>query len=131
MFSAKTYVARREMLRKRIGGGLILLPGNQLSPNNYPNNAYYYRQDSTFLYFFGLNIPSLTGLLDADTGEDILFGDDFTVEDIIWMGPQPTLRELGARAGVAATHPTAELEKRLRTAIAQGRRIHYLPPYRG
>ena len=131
MFSAKTYVARREMLRKRIGGGLILLPGNQLSPNNYPNNAYYYRQDSTFLYFFGLNIPSLTGLLDADTGEDMLFGDDFTVEDIIWMGPQPTLRELGARAGVAATHPTAELEKRLRTAIAQGRRIHYLPPYRG
>ena len=131
MFSANTYAARRETLRTKIGGGLILLPGNMQSPNNYPNNAYYYRQDSTFLYYFGLNIPSLAGVIDADTGEEMLFGDDFTVEDIIWMGPQPTLRELGAEAGVATTYPMAELEKRLRAALAQGRRIHYLPPYRG
>lgn len=119
------------MLRTKIGSGIILLPGNQPAPNNYPNNAYYFRQDSSFLYYFGLNIPSLVGVIDCDSGEEALYGDDFTVEDIIWTGPQPTLRELGAEVGIAATFPTAELEARLRKAVALGRRIHYLPPYRG
>jgi len=131
MFSAKTYAARRNMLRTKIGSGIILLPGNSLSPNNYPNNAYYFRQDSSFRYYFGLNTPSLAGLIDADTGEEALYGDDFTVEDIIWTGPQPTLRELGAEVGITATFPMAELEKRLRKAVSLGRKIHYLPPYRG
>ena len=131
MFSANTYAARRSELRTKIGGGLILLPGNAQSPNNYPNNAYYFRQDSTFRYFFGLDVPGLAGIIDADSGDEMLFGDDFTVEDIIWTGPQPTLRELGAGAGVAATFPLGELEKQLRKAVAQGRRIHFLPPYRG
>ena len=80
MFSPQTYTARRAALRTRIGGGLVLLPGNMPSPNNYPNNTYYYRQDSTFLYYFGLDIPSLVGVLDADSGEEMLFGDDFTVD---------------------------------------------------
>lgn len=119
------------MLRTKIGSGIVLFPGNPLSPNNYPNNAYYFRQDSSFLYYFGLNVPSLAGLIDADTGEEALYGDDFTVEDIIWTGPQPTLRELGAKVGIAATHPLSELEKRLRKAISLGRKIHFLPPYRG
>ena len=131
MFSAKTYAARRNMLRTKIGSGIVLFPGNPLSPNNYPNNAYYFRQDSSFRYYFGLNTPSLAGLIDADTGEEALYGDDFTVEDIIWTGPQPTLRELGAKVGIAATHPLSELEKRLRKAISLGRKIHFLPPYRG
>ena len=131
MFSAKTYTARRPELRTKIGSGIILPPGNSLSPNNYPNNAYYFRQDSTFRYYFGLNVPSVVGVIDANTGEEALYGDDFTVEDIIWTGPQPTLREMGAGAGVTATFPMAELEKRLRRAISLGRRVHYLPPYRG
>ncbi len=131
MFSASTYAARRATLRSKIGGGLVLLPGNPLTPNNYPNNAYYFRQDSSFRYFFGLNVPAVAGVIDADSGEEALYGDDFTVEDIVWTGPQPTLRELGAGAGVAATFPMAELAGRLRKAIAQGRRIHFLPPYRG
>ncbi|WP_289066401.1 aminopeptidase P family protein [uncultured Alistipes sp.] len=131
MFSAQTYSARRAELRARIGGGLVLLPGNLPSPNNYPNNAYYFRQDSSFLYFFGLNAPALVGLLDTDSGDDMLFGDDFTVDDIIWTGPQPSLSELGAQVGVAHTYPLAELEQRLRKAVALGRRIHFLPPYRG
>ena len=83
MFPVKTYVSRRAELRAKTGGGLILLPGNQPSANNYPNNAYYFRQDSTFLYYFGLDRPSLAGVIDADTGEEVLFGDDFTVDDII------------------------------------------------
>lgn len=131
MFAAGTYEARRKALRAKIGSGIILLPGNMQAPNNYPNNAYYFRQDSTFLYYFGLNIPALVGIIDADSGEEALYGDDFTVEDIIWTGPQPTLHELGAEVGVAATFPMAALEARLRKAITQGRRIHYLPPYRG
>ena len=131
MFSAKTYAARRNMLRTKIGSGIVLFPGNPLSPNNYPNNAYYFRQDSSFLYYFGLDRPSLAGVIDADTGEEVLFGDDFTVEDIIWTGPQPTLRELGAKVGITATYPLSELEKRLRKAISLGRKIHFLPPYRG
>ena len=131
MFSAKTYGTRRNLLRTKIQSGIVLLPGNAPAPNNYPNNAYYFRQDSTFLYYFGLNLPSLVGLLDVDSGEEMLFGDDFTVEDIIWTGPQPTLRELGAQVGITATYPLAALEERLRKAIALGRRIHYLPPYRG
>jgi len=131
MFSAKTYSARRSELRTRIGSGLILLPANRHAPNNYPNNAYYFRQDSSFRYYFGLDTPALAGLIDADSGEEALYGDDFTVEDIIWTGPQPTLRELGAEVGITATFPLAALEGRLRKAIAQGRRIHYLPPYRG
>ncbi|MDE6865303.1 MAG: aminopeptidase P N-terminal domain-containing protein [Alistipes sp.] len=131
MFSAKTYGTRRNLLRTKIQSGIVLLPGNAPAPNNYPNNAYYFRQDSTFLYYFGLNLPSLVGLLDVDSGEEMLFGDDFTVEDIIWTGPQPTLHELGAQVGITATYPLAALEERLRKAIALGRRIHYLPPYRG
>ena len=131
MFSATTYAARREALRAKIGSGIVLLPGNLQASNNYPNNAYYFRQDSTFVYYFGLNVPALVGVIDADSGEEALYGDDFTVEDIIWTGPQPTLRELGAEVGVATTFPTSALEARLRKAIAQGRRIHFLPPYRG
>ena len=131
MFSAKTYSARRSELRTRIGNGLILLPGNMFSPNNFPNNAYYFRQDSTFRYFFGLNTPALVGVIDTESGDEMLFGNDFTIDDIIWTGPQPTLKELGAQVGVTATFPLVELEKVLRKAISQGRRVHYLPPYRG
>ncbi len=131
MFSANTYTARRNELRRRIGSGLILLPGNTEAPNNYLGNTYSFRQDSTFHYFFGLENPALVGILDADRGEDALYGDDLTIDDIIWTGPQPSLRELGAQAGVEQTFPLAELQGRLTRAIAQGRRIHYLPPYRG
>lgn len=131
MFSAKTYTERRRELRTKIGSGIVLLPGNLPAPNNYPNNAYYFRQDSSFLYYFGLNVPSLVGVIDCDSGQEALYGDDFTVEDIIWTGPQPTVSELGAQAGITTSFPLAELEAYLRKAIALGRRIHYLPPYRG
>lgn len=130
MFSAEIYRTRRAELRRKVGSGVILLPGNPLSPNNYPNNAYYFRQDSSFRYYFGLNVPALTGVIDADTGEEWLFGDDFTVEDIIWTGPQPLLRDMAAEVGIEKTAPAKELAALLRKAIALGRRIHYLPIYR-
>lgn len=130
MFSAEIYRKRRAELRRKVGSGVILLPGNPLSPNNYPNNAYYFRQDSSFRYYFGLNVPALTGVIDADSGEEWLFGDDFTVEDIIWTGPQPLLRDMAAEVGIEKTAPAKELAALLRKAISLGRRIHYLPIYR-
>ena len=131
MFAKEIYIRRRSALCGKMGSGLILIPGNMLTPNNYLNNAYYFRQDSSFLYYFGLNTPALVGLIDADSGEVALYGDDFTVEDIIWTGPQPSLCEQGAEAGVSNTFPLADMKTHLTKAIVQGRRIHYLPPYRG
>ncbi len=130
MFSKEIYTKRRAELRQRIQSGIILLPGNQHSPNNYPNNAYYFRQDSTFRYYFGLNTPSLVGVIDVDQDKEWLFGDDFTVEDIIWTGPQPKLAELAEGVGVANTAPMAELKDLVLKAIKAGRRVHYLPIYR-
>ena len=131
MFSADTYKQRRAELARRIGNGLVLIAGNSLSPFNYPNNTYSFRQDSTFLYYFGLNIPSLMAVVDAESGESMLFGDDFTVEDIIWTGPQPCLVELGAQVGVSNCRPLKALDEVVATAMKQNRRIHFLPPYRG
>ncbi len=131
MFSADTYKSRRAELARRIGDGLILIAGNSLSPFNYPNNTYSFRQDSTFLYYFGLNIPSLMAVVDAESGEAMLFGDDFTVEDIIWTGPQPCLVELGAQVGVSNCRPLKALDDVLAVAMKLGRKIHFLPPYRG
>ena len=130
MFTKETYIGRRAELCRRVGKGLILLPANPEVPNNYPNNTYYYRQDSTFRYFFGLDVPSLIGLLDAESGEAMLFGDDFTVEDIIWTGPMPTIQEQGAEVGVDKTFPRNDIRNVLRKAIEQNRPVHYLPPYR-
>ena len=131
MFTAEIYALRREELRRRVGSGLILLPGNVESPMNYPNNTYHFRQDSTFLYYFGHNVPLLAGVIDADSGVETLYGDDFTVDDIIWMGPQTTIQDLALQVGVANSKPLAKLYDDVQRAIAQGRQVHYLPPYRG
>ena len=131
MFTADIYSARRAELRRRVGKGIILLPGNVESPFNYPNNTFHFRQDSTFMYFFGHSVPALAGVIDAESGEETLYGDDFTVDDIIWMGPQPTIRDFADRVGVAGAKPMASLTADVQRAIALGREVHYLPPYRG
>ncbi len=130
MISLKSFVERRATLQQKIGRGLILIPGNTLVPNCYPNNAYYFRQDSTFRYLFGLDIPSLFAVIDIEENRQILFGDDYTVSDIIWMGPQPSLSELGATVGVSDTRPMSELRGYIERALRAGRPTHYLPPYR-
>ena len=131
MFTAEIYSARRAELRRRVGKGIILLPGNVESPFNYPNNTFHFRQDSTFMYFFGHSVPALAGVIDVESGEETLYGDDFTVEDIIWMGPQPTIRDFADRVGVVGAKPMASLTTDVQRAIALGREVHYLPPYRG
>ncbi|MFP4690803.1 MAG: aminopeptidase P family protein [Bacteroidales bacterium] len=130
MFDKETYIRRREKLRQIIGKGIVLLPGNVDSPMNYKSNIYRFRQDSNFLYFFGLDQQGLAGVIDTESGEDILFGDDFTLDDIVWMGPQPTLKERAGEAGVEKTYSFARLGEFLKKARQDGRKIHFLPPYR-
>lgn len=130
MFSKEIYIQRREKLRESVGSGLILLLGNDESPMNYADNGYHFRQDSTFLYFLGLNHPYLAGILDCDSGEDIIFGNDLTIEDFVWMGPQPSIAKQSLQVGVIKTGDITSLIAILEAAKAGGRKIHFLPPYR-
>ncbi len=130
MFDTETYSARRNSLREAVSTGVILFPGNNNTPMNYPGNPYYFRQDSSFLYFFGLDKPGFTGLIDIDENKDYLYGTDFEVDDIIWMGPQPTVKELSLKAGVENTGSPDELAEKIRQAISGNRTLHYLPQYR-
>lgn len=130
MFEARTYQQRRKKLKTLVKSGVCLFPGNTDSPMNYPANAYPFRQDSSFLYFFGLDAPGLVGIIDIDEGEEIIFGDDVTLEDIIWVGPQPKLKERAAAAGIKKVKASSELSNYLNQIKSQNRTIHYLPPYR-
>jgi len=131
MFPEKVYTGRRSKLHEMMGNGILLFPGNEESAMNYKSNTYRYRQDSSFLYFFGISKPGFCGWCDVDSGEDRLYGDDFTIDDIIWMGAQPSVKELAAGVGVQHTGSVSDLERALRTALQSGRRVHILPPYRG
>ncbi|MHC1703406.1 MAG: aminopeptidase P family protein [Tenuifilaceae bacterium] len=130
MFDSKTYTERRLRLRKKIRSGIILILGNNESPMNYPGNTYHFRQDSNFLYFFGLDLPGLVGVIDIEDGKDCIYGNNVDIDDIIWMGPQPTINDLAANAGVLCTHPLKDLNSTIHRAIKQGRKIHFTPPYR-
>lgn len=130
MFSKETYTQRRERLRKDMGSGLILLPGNNEVGMNYTANTYHFRQDSNFLYFFALDQPGLAGVMDLDENEDIIFGDELTMEDIVWTGPQPTIADRAARAGVAQVRPFSGLADYIKKAVTKGRPVHFTPPYR-
>lgn len=118
-------------MRELVGEGLILLPGNEEIGMNYRDNTYHYRQDSSFLYFFGINKPGFFGVCDVDSGKDTFYGDDFTIDDIIWMGEQPTVKELGAEVAVDSTATISTLAGDLQSAFRSGRTIHILPTYRG
>jgi Xaa-Pro aminopeptidase len=130
MFDPAIYRDRRSRLKKDVGSGLILLLGNDEVGMNYAANTYHFRQDSTFLYFFAVDLPGLAALIDVDRNTETLFGDDLTVADIVWTGPQPTIADQAKAAAVASIAPMAELEARVAEAIAQGRRVHFLKPYR-
>lgn len=130
MFNAGTYSERRKRLREKVESGVILIPGNNDTPMNYPGNPYYFRQDSSFLYFFGLDKPGFTGLIDIDEDKDYLYGVDLTVDDIIWMGPQPAVRETALAVGVEDTGTPDDLAEKIRNAISSNRKVHFLPQYR-
>ena len=103
MFSKETYMARRAKLKQTIGSGLLLFLGNDESGMNYADNTYHFRQDSTFLYFFGLPYAGLSAIIDIDNDKEIIFGDELTIDAIVWMGTQPTLKEKSEAAGAAAS----------------------------
>jgi len=130
MFSPAVYSERRRKLRAEISGGIALFLGNTDVAFNYPANQYTFRQDSNFSYFFGLDHPDLTGLLDLDEGKDIIFGNDLDIDDIIWMGKQPSMAEQAAKAGVTLTFPLSQLAEYIGTALTKGRKIHFVPTYR-
>jgi len=130
MFSPETYKTRRQKIRQNIGNGIVLILGNGESPMNYADNTYHFRQDSSFIYLFGLDIPNLAAVIDINSGEDILFGNDVSIDDIIWMGPQIPLKENAEKVGVTQTYPLKDLKALIGKAISSGRKIHFLPPYR-
>jgi Xaa-Pro aminopeptidase len=130
MFKQETYIQRRKTLAKKIGSGIILLPGNALSSMNYADNTYHFRQDSTFLYYFGLDMPSLVAVIDIDNNHEVIYGNDFSIDDIVWMGPQPTITDLARKCGIQSSRPLADLSKSLKQAQQKGRNIHFLHPYR-
>lgn len=130
MFQAEVYVQRRKILSEKIGSGLILFWGNDESPMNYPDNTYHFRQHSSFLYYFGIDFPSLAAIIDIDNQREVIFGDDFTIDDIIWMGAQPTVAERALRSGINETQQMVKLFTILKEAQASRRVIHFLPPYR-
>ncbi|MCK5067296.1 MAG: aminopeptidase P N-terminal domain-containing protein, partial [Bacteroidales bacterium] len=131
MFPKEIYWQRRKMLRALVGEGVILFPGNEESSMNYGANTYHYRQDSSFLYFFGINKPGFYGVCDVDEQKDTLFGDDFTIDDIIWMGEQPGVSDLAASVAVESTGSLESLGAFLKQALHKGRKVHLLPSYRG
>ncbi len=130
LFSQQTYVQRREELRRLVGTGLILLPGNNDSPMNYPANAYKFRQDSTFLYFTGQHRDGLALVIDADTGREVLIGDEIDIDDIVWYGSVTSVREMAEQSGVAEVQPMSALAEIVGEARRSGRKVHFLPPYR-
>ncbi len=131
MFPPETYAARRAELVSRFDGGLLLFPGNGESPANFADNCYTFRQDSTFLYYFGLDQPDLAAVIDVDAGTTTVFGHELSIDDIVWMGDLPTLAERAAEVGVTRTQPPQDLAQVVTAAASAGRPVRYLPPYRG
>ena len=127
MFGKEVYIARRKALLERLAGqkGIALFIGNVDAPAQYKDNCYKWRQDSSWLYLFGIDEPRLAATIDLETGEETLYGDDFGIDDIIWMGPMPSVRELADSAGIARTAPYDALG-----AALKGRQVHFLPASR-
>lgn len=131
MFDKQVYTGRRSRLKNELNQGVALFMSNPEASFNYPANTYHYRQDSHFSYFFGINHPGFAGWIDFESGEEVIFGNDVDIDDIIWMGVQPSVADQAAAVGISKTQTYAELDKWVKKAVAQGRKIHFLPPYRG
>ncbi len=130
MFAPEIYVERRKQLKSQVSSGILFFPGNGEMPMNYAANEYRFRQDSNFLYYWGLDKAGLAAVIDLDKDKEILFGDDRPVEDTVWMGPEAPFADQAALAGVSLTRPSGDLAGYLDYAVNTGRKVHYLPPYR-
>lgn len=130
MFDKEVYIKRRKRLKEQVGNGLLLLLGNEESSMNYSDNCYPFRQDSNFLYFFGIDRPGLAAIIDIDDNNEILFGNDIGVEDIIWTGPMQSLKDQADAVGVLKVLLASSIKDYISKAWSKKTRIHYLPPYR-
>jgi len=131
MFSKEVYVNRRAELKTLVKEGVIILFGNNESPCNYPGNAYYpFRQDSSFLYYFGQKRDGLVGVIDCDNNKECLIGDDIDIDDIVWFGSVDSVADLAEQVGVAHSAPMKTLQEICDAAKKSNRKIHFLPPYR-
>ena len=122
----ETYIRRRTQLKKDVSSGLLLFLGNDEVGMNYADNTYRFRQDSTMLYFFGLDFPGIAAIIDIDEDREIVFGNDLTIDDIVWTGSMPSLKERCEPVGITDVRPMSELAK-----IVNGKSVRFLPPYRG
>lgn len=137
MFDREIYIRRRRTLIDKMGAsadegrrGVALFIGNVEAPAQYRDNAYAFRQDSTWLYLFGIDDPGYAAVMDLDSGEETIYADDADIDDIIWTGPLPSVREVAARAGVSRSAPSAALDKDISAALAAGRPVHFVPASR-
>lgn len=129
--SKETYIRRRVQLKRDMGSGLLLFLGNDEVGMNYADNTYRFRQDSTMLYFFGLDYAGLAAVIDVDEDREIVFGNELTIDDIVWTGTQPTLSDKCLPVGITDVLPMNELAHYIDKVRAKGQTIHFLPPYRG
>jgi len=126
MFEKKIYIQRREQLKKSLQSGVVLLLGNGEAAMNYSGNDYLFRQDSSFIYYVGLSTPNLVYVLDIDNNKEYILGDELTIDDIIWMGNLPSLKDRAAEVGIETVVPLNQLP----SLIPENRKVHYLKPYR-
>ncbi|MTB50655.1 aminopeptidase P family protein [Lewinella sp. W8] len=137
MFSADTYAQRRQRLAASLAEAqnsetqniapLLFLPGNHDAPMNYADNIYPFRQDSNFRYFAGHNLPGLALTIDTATGDSLLWGNDISIDHIVWMGEQPSVAELAERIGAKRGGTRRELSDLLKLRADA---VLHLPPYR-
>ena len=130
MFSKEIYINRRKKLKAKFKSGILLFLGNDESSMNYLDNTYHFRQDSSFIYYFGIDHPGLVGLMDLDNDKDFIFGNDFTIDDIVWMGSQPTIKERSESVGISNTGSISDLVNFLDKLKQKNAKIHFLPSYR-
>ena len=130
MFNKSIYIKRRQVLKSKFNNGILLFMGNNESPMNYRDNTYHFRQDSTFLYYFGINVPTLSAIIDIDENREIIFGAEMTLDELVWMGRQESLKSKCEKCGIDEVQIPGALKSYVEQAEHRGRSVHFLPPYR-
>src|SRR5688572_13259547 len=130
MFNKSIYIKRRQVLKSKFNNGILIFMGNNESPMNYRDNTYHFRQDSTFLYYFGINAPALSAIIDIDEDREIIFGAEMTLDELVWMGREESLKSKRENCGINEVQIPAALKNYVDQAKHDGRNIHFLPPYR-
>ncbi|MBP9999018.1 MAG: aminopeptidase P N-terminal domain-containing protein [Bacteroidales bacterium] len=132
MFAKEVYIRRRKALLERLSGekGIAIFVGNVESPAQYPDNCYKWRQDSTWIYLFGIDEPRYAAIIDLESGEETIYADDVEIDDIIWMGPQPSVQSMAESVGVSRTASYGAFDVAVLKAAVSGRPVHFVPASR-